>query len=61
MGEIKAGFQIGQEFQKHVAQLVQSTCQAAGQLSGRHLQLARIGGLDHAQHGLGLGKIDAAA
>ena len=24
MGEIKAGFQIGQKFQKHVAQLVQS-------------------------------------
>ena len=61
IGEIEPGFQMGQQFQEHVAQMVQRACQTAGQLSRRDLQLPLIGGVDHAQNCLGLCQIDPPA
>ena len=37
VGKIESGFQMGEQFQKHVAQLVQRAGQSAGQLCDRDL------------------------
>ncbi len=54
VGEIEARFDVGQQVEQVVAQAVQRASQSAGQLAQGDVQLLRIGGVDHAQDGLGL-------
>ena len=58
--EIQARFQIGQQIEQIAAHLLERPRQSAGQLPQRDLQLVAIGGIDHPQHGFGLGQINPA-
>jgi len=61
IGEVQAGFQVGEQFDQLLAQSAQWVAQSAGQLLQGRLKPARIGCVDHPQYGLGLGKIDPAS
>ena len=59
VGKVQPGLQVGQQFQQIVAQQPQGTGQPAGKLLQRGVEFRRAGGVDHSQHGLGLGQVDA--
>jgi len=57
--EIEPGLQVGQQVEQPATELAQGCGKPARQLAQRHLQLARVSGVDHPEHGLGAGEVHA--
>ena len=60
VGEVQRGLHVGQQVQQVLAQPLQRTRQAAGQLDQRPFQLALVAGLDDGLHRLGPRQVELA-
>ncbi len=59
IGKVQPGLHVGQQFQEIVAEQPQGAGQPSGELFQGGIEFRVSGGVDHTQHGLGLGQVDA--
>ncbi len=57
--EVKAGFEVGEQFQQLAAELLKRAGQSSGKLLKCGVEFRRAGRVDHSQHGLGLGQVNS--